>query len=192
MKKIENLNVTGPIDGPIEIIVREGAAPDNPPKIEMLEDGGDIESPARFYAAKKTAAAYADLWAESYVTASLINGSIELNINERVPAESVTICGQIKINPLLNSLSINTERGYTPRKVAELFRKNRSLFENQNDALELTTYFKNFKASIDTQLESSDDNRGSRKELIEQKISSETMPKSFIPLVEAGFAIFYT
>jgi len=177
--EIENININSNVDQPIEIIVREGEAPRNPPTIKGFNAFGDIGAPAKFYVSKKEAEEYVSLWRVSHVIADKNEGQINLYINELIADKKITISGKIQNDSILSCMEINADRYYSPKDLSDLIRKNRSLFEDKNEALRITTFFRNFKASIDTQLASEDDQRGNRKELIDQKVASEGMPKSF-------------
>lgn len=89
-----------------------------------------------------------------------------------------TITGSLEYHPAFILFGINNGEYITPAQMADKIKMNRSFFENKISAMSLVSELKSFKAKIDSEVEKSNDNRGNRTDLIQQKVTSN-MPESF-------------
>lgn len=104
--------------------------------------------------------------------------SITLIIDEE-DHYSTTISGKMELHPAFIKLGINTGSYKTAFDMAELFKMNRSYFENRQAAMELVTLLRSFKATIDKQVElEHNPNKGDKKVFVAQTVDSN-LPSSF-------------
>lgn len=104
--------------------------------------------------------------------------SITLALDER-DYYSASISGKMELHPAFVKLGINSGKYITTLEMAELFKMNRSYFENRQATMDLVTLLRNFKAKIDKQVEiEHNPNKGDRRVLIAQTIDSN-LPPSF-------------
>lgn len=98
---------------------------------------------------------------------------------EELDYYSTTLCGRMELHPAFIKLGINSGQYRTAFEMAELFKMNRSYFQNRQFAMELVTTLRNFRAKIDKQVESEHNpNKGDRRVLIAQTVDSN-LPSSF-------------
>lgn len=157
-----------------EIIIREGEALKihEPVKVAIA---GTIDAPAR--------------WLETRMRLGLVNQganhvlvdreklSITLQCNENNHYGS-SISGKLIVSPEFKKFGINSGEYLTNFEMAELFKMNRSCFENKQVAMKLVTELQNFKAKVDKDIEKMDNNRGDRRLLINQAVQSN-LPEHF-------------
>ncbi len=103
--------------------------------------------------------------------------SIALYMNENEELFDL-VKGELHLDPAFETLKINSGEYLTNFEMADLFKMNRSYFENKDVAMKLVSELRNFKAKVDKDLENSDDNRGNRKLLINQIVESN-LPEAF-------------
>lgn len=157
-----------------EIVIREGEALKihEPVKVVIA---GTIDAPAR--------------WLETRMRLGLVNQganhvlvdreklSITLQCNENNHYGS-NISGKLIVSPEFKKFGINSGEYLTNFEMAELFKMNRSCFENKQVAMKLVTELQNFKAKVDKDIEKMDNNRGDRRLLINQAVQSN-LPEHF-------------
>lgn len=157
-----------------EIVIREGKAMEihEPVKVAIL---GTLDAPAR--------------WLETRMRLNLVNQgtnhvlvdreslSIKLKCNENNHYGSV-IAGSLDVSPEFKKFGINGGVYITNFEMAELFKMNRTCFENKQTAMKLVTELQNFKAKVDKDIEKMDNNRGDRRLLINQVVQSN-LPEHF-------------
>lgn len=157
-----------------EIVIREGEALKihEPVKVAI---SGTIDAPAR--------------WLETRMRLGLVNQganhvlvdreklSITLQCNENNHYGS-NISGKLIVSPEFKKFGINSGEYLTNFEMAELFKMNRSCFENKQVAMKLVTELQNFKAKVDKDIEKMDNNRGDRRLLINQAVQSN-LPEHF-------------
>lgn len=157
-----------------EIVIREGEALKihEPVKVAIA---GTIDAPAR--------------WLETRMRLGLVNQganhvlvdreklSITLQCNENNHYGS-NISGKLIVSPEFKKFGINSGEYLTNFEMAELFKMNRSCFENKQVAMKLVTELQNFKAKVDKDIEKMDNNRGDRRLLINQAVQSN-LPEHF-------------
>lgn len=151
-----------------EIVIREGKAMEihEPVKVGI---SGTLDAPAR--------------WLETRMRLGLVNQgtnhvlvdredlSIKLQCNENNHYGSV-IVGSLDVSPEFKKFGINGGEYITNFEMAELFKMNRTCFENKQTAMKLVTELQNFKAKVDKDIEKMDNNRGDRRLLINQVVQS--------------------
>ena len=103
--------------------------------------------------------------------------SIALYMNENEELLD-SVKGFLRLDAAFEVLRINSGEYLTNFEMADLFKMNRSYFENKDVAMKLVSELRNFKAKVDKDLENSDDNRGNRKLLINQIVESN-LPEAF-------------
>ena len=155
-----------------EIIIREGQAlPAKEPERVIIS--GTIEAPAR--------------WAEN--RKSIIN---QINSHLIVDRQNMTIClvedekncygskigGMMTLSDKFREFGINSGKYITNFEMANLFKMNRSFFETKAICMELVSKLKNLKASINKQIEANNNDRGNRRELMDQVVQ-HNIPESF-------------
>ena len=157
-----------------EIIFREGKAlePKEPVKVNII---GTIDAPLR--------------WLEKRVEMGCINQD---NSHILVDREQMAIMlrseedyyygaqitGRLELSPVFKKFGINFGKYMTNFEMAELFKMNRSYFENRAVAMNLVTQLQNFKAKVDKDIENMDNKRGDRRILVNQVVQSN-LPEAF-------------
>lgn len=158
--------------GAREIIIREGdALPAKEP--ERVNISGTIDTPAR--------------WAEnrepiipqlrSHMTVDRQNMRIELVEDERSPYSNILV-GTMTLSDKFKEFGINGGKYITNFEMADLFKMNRSFFETKAVCMELVSKLKNLKANVNRQIEASTNDRGNRRELMDQVVQ-HNIPESF-------------
>ena len=87
-----------------------------------------------------------------------------------------TIYGKLIISPEFKKFGINSGEYTTGLQLSDLIRMNRSYFEDKTKAMELVTIMRNFKATVTTQLEMSDDKKGNTAQLRRQTVEGNQPP----------------
>lgn len=183
------LNVVVPKDysgTPIEVVLREGAAPRalDPKEPEKINISGTIESPLR--------------WLEKRI--ELINQKasnilvnrdsmrIRLLIDETNHYQA-NIIGTLEASKEMKEFGINAEKKWEPIKLSHFLKMHRSFFSDKSQNFALVSLLKNFKAKVNQDIERSKEENGSKVDNYSQVVDSN-LPKSFklnIPLFK-GFA----
>ena len=94
--------------------------------------------------------------------------------------------GQLRFSNIFQEFGINTGQSRTTHELADFIKMNRSYFETKDKAMHLVKVLKSFKAKVNKEVESSDDNRGNKKILMDQAVDSN-IPDAFkvnIPVFE--------
>ena len=183
------LNVVVPKDysgAPIEVVLREGAAPDlleiKEPERVVIE--GTIDAPFR--------------WLEKRI--ELINQKASnIIVNRDVMGIALTvdetnyyqsdIRGELKTSKEMMEFGINTEKKWEPIKLSKFLKMHRAFFTDKSQNMMLVSTLKNFKAKVNQDIERSKEENGSKVDNYSQVVDSN-LPKSFklnIPLFK-GFA----
>lgn len=178
---MENLQVkTAPGTERLEVLTGAAQVIRDP---KILNISGTIESP--FAWLEKRIETIEQLKAHVIVNREKL--SISLKIEDKNHF-SDTITGKAELHPAFVKFSINTNTYRTPKELAQLFKMNRSFFENKSEAMMLVSELQNFKAKIDGEVEKADDNRGNRKLLVQQAVNSN-VPDNFkvnVPIFKGG------
>lgn len=88
------------------------------------------------------------------------------------------VTGKLQYHPKFLLFGINSSKYVTAFEMAELIKMNRSFFDNHTTAMDLVSALKNFKASVNKEIEKADNNRGSKKILVDQVVQSN-IPETF-------------
>lgn len=156
------------LNGGIEI--RTGEAPKvyDPTPVEIL---GIIDSPLRWLEKRK------DLIDRDkcFISVCRDSMSIALFINER-DNFSDSIQGQLLLSEEYKRFGINEGKYITGLELSDLIRMNRTCFESKNKAMELVTIMRNFKATVTSQIEASDDKKGNVSQLRRQTVEGNQPP----------------
>jgi hypothetical protein len=103
--------------------------------------------------------------------------TIELKMDEE-SHYSATVTGGLEIHPIFRKFGINTGAYITHFEMADLFKMNRSYFENTDVAMKLVSELRNFRATVEKKIEQTDDKRGNRTDLLAQTVASN-LPAAF-------------
>lgn len=183
------LNVVVPKDyngKPIEVVLREGEAPEllEIKEPERVVISGTIDTPFR--------------WLEKRI--ELINQKASnIIVNRDVMGIALTvdetnyyqsdIRGELKTSKEMMEFGINTEKKWEPIKLSKFIKMHRAFFTDKSQNMMLVSTLKNFKAKVSQDIERSKEENGSKVDNYSQVVDSN-LPKSFklnIPLFK-GFA----
>lgn len=183
------LNVVVPKDyngTPIEVVLREGEAPEllEIKEPERVVISGTIDTPFR--------------WLEKRI--ELINQKASnIIVNRDVMGIALTvdetnyyqsdIRGELKTSKEMMEFGINTEKKWEPIKLSKFVKMHRAFFTDKSQNMMLVSTLKNFKAKVNQDIERSKEENGSKADNYSQVVDSN-LPKSFklnIPLFK-GFA----
>lgn len=113
---------------------------------------------------------------ECHIIVDRENMSIDLHIAETNPYETI-ITGKLSFHPVFLKFGINSGVYRTPLEMAEFFKMNRSAFDNRQQAMELVSQLRGFRAKVDKQVESDyNPNKGDKRVLISQAVDSNVPP----------------
>lgn len=155
-----------------EFIIRHGQAlPEREPQKVAVD--GAITAP-RLWIDKRKEAISPE---KSYLAVSKESAKIQLVVDERSYYADV-INGQMLMNPEINKLGINDEqRVYSNLELAKVFKMNRALFAGKAENLKVVSELQNVKAKVEREREVSDDNRGSMRATLAQKVIKSNIPE---------------
>lgn len=91
---------------------------------------------------------------------------------------ATTISGALQLHPMIGIFNINTGKALSNFDMAKLFKMNRSAFEVQSEAMALVDTLQNFRAKVDRDIEKANDNRGNKRDLLNQAVESN-LPDAF-------------
>ena len=155
-----------------EIIIREGQAlPAKEP--EQVHINGTIDAPARWAENRKSIIKQI----ASHMIVNRQDMTISLVEDEKNYYGS-TINGKMALSDKFKEFGINSGKYITNFEMADLFKMNRSFFETKAVCMELVSKLKNLKANVNKQIEASNNDRGNRRELVDQVVE-HNIPESF-------------
>ena len=155
-----------------EIIIREGQAlPAKEP--EQVHINGTIDAPARWAENRKSVIKQI----ASHMIVNRQDMTISLVEDEKNYYGS-TINGKMALSDKFKEFGINSGKYITNFEMADLFKMNRSFFETKAVCMELVSKLKNLKANVNKQIEASNNDRGNRRELVDQVVE-HNIPESF-------------
>lgn len=169
-------------NGPGELVIREGKAIEIHEPRNLIIDGV-LDSPYRYL--EKRVQAFPET--QCHVIVNREKLTIKLVVDERHHVQTV-IAGSLQLHPDFKKLGINNGEYLTAFELADKFKMNRSLFENQSAAMDIVHKLKNFKARVDKEIEKSTNDKGNVRLLLDQVVNSN-LPDSFklnVPLFK-GF-----
>ena len=103
-------------------------------------------------------------------------GSVHEFVLKRLSEKEQT--NQKRYYPKFLEFGINTSKTWEPVQLSKFFKMNRAFFKDAQYNMELVTVLKNFKASIDSKVENSRQDNGSRTDNYSQVVNSN-LPASF-------------
>ncbi|WP_195662474.1 hypothetical protein [Bacteroides congonensis] len=172
------LNVVVPKDYngmPIEVVLREGEAPEllEIKEPERVVISGTIDTPFR--------------WLEKRI--ELINQKASnIIVNRDVMGIALTvdetnyyksdIRGELKTSKEMMEFGINTEKKWEPIKLSKFLKMHRAFFTDKSQNMMLVSTLKNFKAKVNQDIERSKEENGSKVDNYSQVVDSN-LPKSF-------------
>lgn len=118
---------------------------------------------------------------------------IKLKVNER-DYFADEIGGKLMLSEEFKKFGINSGDYVTGLELSDLIRMNRTCFADKKVAMELVTIMRNFKATITTQIENSDDKKGNVSQLRRQTVEGN-QPPSFelcIPIFKGQPKVSFT
>ena len=105
--------------------------------------------------------------------------TITLTVNESDHYTKNTITSTAQLSEIFKKFGINNPNvGWTPAKLGQFLRLNRSAFEDKETCMKLVSALKNFTAKAKAQIEKQHDPSGSRADVYRQEVESN-LPKSF-------------
>ena len=121
---------------------------------------------------------------KAYVVFNNDDRVIRLILNEDCPLTRGSVLGSLKLSSKYNELGINSDKTWSPFKLADYIRMNRSYFESKEVAADLVIKLRDFKARVDRQIELHKDDRANMTALRKQAVDTN-LPEGFtvnIPL----------
>lgn len=91
---------------------------------------------------------------------------------------SPRIKGKLQLSTEMSKISINDGKYMTCFEMADRIKRLRSYFENRQQAMELVTTLRNFKAKVEKEMDISNDKRGNRHAMVSQIVQSN-LPEMF-------------
>lgn len=155
----------------VEVLIGSTLEPKEPEKVEIF---GTLEAPLKWLEKRVTEIDQK----KCHVIVNREDMSILLIIDEKDHYHT-SIEGKLQLHPAFLKFGINQGEYRTPIEMSEHIKMNRSYFENRQEAMELISLLRNFKAKIDKEVEADIDLRkGDRRVLVAQKIDSN-LPEAF-------------
>lgn len=160
-------------EGQSELTIREGNAlpPIPPTKVKLT---GDIFSPGEYVKKRKEII-------NPLITNVVVNrelGSITLSHGDDTELCN-TITGQLLYHPKFQEFGILSGKVWELEQLGKFLRKNRRFFDDRAENIALVNELRNFKGNVSKAMEKSNDDRGNKRHLIEQKIISN-VPEGFL------------
>lgn len=150
-----------------ELVIRHGDA-SKPIAKKGVELSGSIFAATEFYLKRRAVAGFDKL--TGHVLYSYNERKIILVINEDLPSKS-TITAQMKINPVLESFSINSQKIWTLKELTKQIRMNKMAFKSGEEWQKIINQLENFKADINTKIQQAGDNRGNKTNLMKVDVT---------------------
>ena len=172
------LNVVVPKDyngTPIEVVLREGTAPEQleikEPERVMID--GTIDAPYRWLEKR------IDLINQksSNIIVNRDKMGMILTINETNYYQDV-ITGVLQPSKEMVEFGINTDKKWEPIKLSQFLKMHRAFFTDKSQNMMLVSTLKNFKAKVNQDIERSKEENGSKVDNYSQVVDSN-LPKSF-------------
>lgn len=153
-----------------EMVIRIGKALElKEPRIVCID--GTIDSPLRWLQKKHPIIDQQ----QCHILVNRESMIISLSIGEHNYYTDV-IYGKLLLSEEFKKFGINQGNYITGIELSDLIRMNRSCFESKTKAMELVTIMRNFKATITTQIEASDDKKGNTAQLRRQTVEGNQPP----------------
>lgn len=171
-------NYTG--EKPVEIILREGRAPQPVEPLETkapikVDISGVISTPLDWLEKRISEIDQK----KANVLVDREDMTITLTVNEDDPYKKGVVKGTLELSEVFSKFGINnSERGWEPAKLGQFLRLNRSVFPNKESCMVLVSKLKNFTAKAKAEIQKQRDPSGSMANVYRQEVESN-LPKSF-------------
>ena len=144
-------------------------------ELKNIELRGSINAPGDFLDVRRN-----QFQIEStHVIVNKDYGTITLNSNDQEEVGRISVTGELTSHPDFLRLGINDpESSRTTGGLASFIKMNRSFFETKSTAMNLVSLLRNFKASVNKQLEERSDDRGNYA-LLKEQIVESNIPEAF-------------
>jgi len=160
-------NLTVKVEGETKTltILQGQALPQREPKIINIT--GTISAPHEFISKRK------GLYEKTRVGVSYNRSLMEITLHaDDVNFFGATVTGKLLINPDLNAFGINQAKERTIKDLSKFLKMNKYFFKDVDKCMLIISNLQKFSASVTTQLEQSNDNRGNKNEVFEVKVDS--------------------
>ena len=149
------INIAVPKDyngKPIEVVLREGKAPEaiDPKEPEIISLEGTIDSPLRWLE-KRVELIDQSM---SYITVNRDLMLITLIIDETNYYGAI-IKGILQPSKEMTEFGVNTDKRWEPAKLAQFCKMHRAFFKDKSENMMLVSTLKNFKAKVATTIRKS-------------------------------------
>lgn len=155
-------------EGVAELVIREGQA-NNIEEAEHLVINGVLSAPSTW--ASKKNENYESKYA--HVVYSVSDREITLVTSEFYKRGRTTVIGQTKIHPDLKKLGINGRLKLSAKQLSELLKFNRIHFPDRDENMQIVSNLNNLKVRVEKEIEDSNDFKGNKKSLFEQRLHTE-------------------
>lgn len=112
-----------------------------------------------------------------YLIVDKSEGYLKLVIDEKNHYRDA-VRGDLIVNPDYKKFEINTGEGRNTFALADFIKMNRFFFEDKNVAMKLVSELKNFEATVNKQIELSDNDRGNKR-ILQNQIVDSNIPEAF-------------
>ena len=152
------------------ISIYEGEAPEvhDPRTVDIV---GIIDTPFRWLEKRKDIIDQQ----QSRIEVCRESMTIVLAVNEHDHFMDI-IRGRLILSEEFKRFGINEGKYVTGMELSDLIRMNRTCFESKTKAMELVTIMRNFKATVTSQIEASDDKKGNVSQLRRQTVEGNQPP----------------
>jgi hypothetical protein len=106
------------------------------------------------------------------------NLSLSLTVDEK-EFYNTTIVGKLEVTKEFLGFGINTEKTWDPFKLSDFIKMNRSFFASRDVAMQLVTDLRNFKATVNKEIEKFKDDRANYDSRLRQVVESN-LPETFV------------
>lgn len=163
---------------PVELIIREGKAPDLLPNLTPIKLNltGTIGSPVEFLTRRP-------LYGNEFVVGSHVlvdrkNISIKLVIRENSQEDRGEITGKLEEHPKFKEFGINQGKSWEPNELGQFFKMNKFYFADASENMKLVTDLLNFEANITSKIEKQKSEKGDFKDNYSGAVTSN-LPGKF-------------
>lgn len=164
--------------------IREGQALEiKPPK--RISITGILNTPLRWLEKRLNAISVKD----AHIIVDRSQRTIKLVLNETDEYKYSEITGSLTVHPIFERFGINSGIYKTPLEISELIKMNRTYFENTQQAMELVSELKNFKAKINKKVEQEFNLNKGDKRILQNQVIESNIPTSFkveLPIFKGG------
>lgn len=165
-----------------EIVVRQGVAPKVLDEVEPLpyKAHGTIGCIAEYLGKRINTGQFKQQDCTIYVNREA--EAISLVFNERDQRNLGEVIGRIERTKDFESLRLNSGEGWSPEKLARLFKLHRNWFKSREENMAIVTTLLNYKADIKQKVERAMQENGSRAYNFAQEVNSNLPPKVTVSL----------